>query len=318
MVNSATSATSASAPVAVIDLGSNTVLLLVIEPGGRVRRDEARITRLGQGVFATGVLDPDAEARTRGVVREFASRARALGAQRVVGVGTEALRTARDGPRLLEELVAEGTLDAGHLLDGEQEAELAIAASRRARGPAEAPLVVIDVGGGSTELAWTRGRERVRGTSLALGSVRLTEAHVSAHPIPARELAELRHAVERGAAELAHAPGLDGGDVVAVAGTATTLAAMELRLARYLAEAVEGLPLERQTLSRWLEELARMSVEERRRLPGLEPGRADIIVAGLAILEGVLRAIGAERFRVSGRGVRYGVAFRLLEGRSPV
>ncbi len=313
MVNSVTRA---SAPVAVIDLGSNTILLLVLEPGGGVLRDEARITRLGQGVFTTGVLDPDAKARTRSAVREFASLARELGAERVVGVGTEALRCARDGEHLLEELCAEGTLDAGHLLDGQQEAELAIAASRRAA--VQVPLVVIDVGGGSTELAWTWGRERVRGTSLALGSVRLTEAHVSAHPIPARELAELRRTVERVAAELAHAPGLDGGDVVAVAGTATTLAAMELRLTRYVAEAVEGLPLERQTLSRWIEELAQMSVEERRRLPGLEPGRADVIVAGLAILEGVLRAIGAERFRVSGRGVRYGVAFRLLEGRNPV
>ena len=316
MVNSATSA---SAPVAVIDLGSNTILLLVLEPGGGVLREEARITRLGQGVFATGVLDPDAEARTRSVVREFASLARKLGAERVVGVGTEALRRARDGERLLEELCAEGTLDAGHLLDGQQEAELAIAASRRARSATQVPLVVIDVGGGSTELAWTGGPDGVQGASLALGSVRLTEALVSRHPIPAAELAELRRAVEQGGLELARAQGLDGGgEVVAVAGTATSLAAMELRLARYAAQVVEGLPLERQTLSRWIGELARMSVEQRRRLPGLEPGRADVIVAGLVILEGVLGAIGAERFRVSGRGVRFGVAFRLLEGRNPV
>ncbi len=316
MVNSATSA---SAPVAVIDLGSNTVLLLVIEPGGGVLRDEARITRLGEGVFTTGVLDPAAELRTRKVVREFASLARELGARRVVGVGTEALRCARDGERVLQELCAEGALDAGYLLDGQQEAELSIAASRRARDQSQDPLVVIDVGGGSTELAWIGGRDEVRGASLALGSVRLTEAHVSRHPIPAAELAELRNAVERGGAELAHARGLDGsGEVVAVAGTATTLAALELRLSRYVAEAVEGLALERQTLSRWIAELARMSVEGRRRLPGLEPGRADVIVAGLVILEGMLGAIGAEGFRVSGRGLRFGVAFRLLEGRNPV
>ena len=314
MVNSATRA---SAPVGVIDLGSNTILLLVLEPGGGVLRDEARITRLGQGVFTTGVLDPDAKARTRSAVREFASLARELGAERVVGVGTEALRCARDGEHLLEELCAEGTLDAGHLLNGQQEAELAIAASRRAA--VQVPLVVIDVGGGSTELAWTGGPDGVQGTSLPLGSVRLTEALVSRHPIPAAELAELRRAVEQGGAELSRLQGLDGGgEVVAVAGTATTLAAMELRLARYAAQVVEGLPLERQTLSRWIGELARMSVEQRRRLPGLEPGRADVIVAGLVILEGVLGAIGAERFRVSGRGVRFGVAFRLLEGRNPV
>ena len=106
MVNSVTRA---SAPVAVIDLGSNTILLLVLEPGGGVLRDEARITRLGQGVFATGVLDPDAEARTRSAVREFAALARELGAERVVGVGTEALRCARDGKHLLKELCVEGS-----------------------------------------------------------------------------------------------------------------------------------------------------------------------------------------------------------------
>jgi exopolyphosphatase/guanosine-5'-triphosphate,3'-diphosphate pyrophosphatase len=104
------------------------------------------------------------------------------------------------------------------------------------------------------------------------------------------------------------------GALVAVAGTATTLAALELALESYDAERVEGLELSRDTLTRWLERLAQISVAERKRLPGLEPGRADVIVAGLAVLEGVLARLSVPRFRVSGKGVRHGVALRILAG----
>ena len=131
----------------------------------------------------------------------------------------------------------------------------------------------------------------------------------------------LRGAVSRATASLAgeRPRGLRGdAEVVAVAGTATTLAALELRLDPYVPAAVEGFPIERELLRRWIANLSQMSVEERRRLPGLEPGRADVIVTGLLILDGVLARLGVERFRVSGRGVRYGVAFRLLEGKSLV
>jgi exopolyphosphatase/guanosine-5'-triphosphate,3'-diphosphate pyrophosphatase len=316
MVNSVMSA---SGPVAVIDLGSNSILLLVLGRGDRVLRDEARITRLGQGVFESGVLAPRALAGTRRVLREFAGIARELGARRLVGVGTEALRRARDGERLLSELCSEGLLDEAYLLSEQQEAELAIAASRRTHAAGRSPLVVVDVGGGSTELAWEDAEGRVRAASLPLGSVRLTEAHVRSHPIGPREMADLRDAVGRTSAglESERARNLRG-DVIAVAGTATTLAALELRLDPYDPEAVEGLSLSRETVSRWIADLSQLSVEDRRRLPGLEPGRADVIVAGLVVLEGVLTRLSAERFRVSGRGVRYGVAFRLLEADSPV
>jgi exopolyphosphatase/guanosine-5'-triphosphate,3'-diphosphate pyrophosphatase len=134
-------------------------------------------------------------------------------------------------------------------------------------------------------------------------------------------MADLRDAVDRTSAGLESESARDlrgDGNVIAVAGTATALAALELRLDPYAPEAVEGLPLRRETLSRWIADLSQLSVAERRRLPGLEPGRADVIVAGLVILDGVLERLGAERFRVSGRGVRYGVALRLLEADSPV
>lgn len=304
--------------IGVLDLGSNTVLLLVLEADGRVIRDTSRITRLGQGVFASGALAPDAIARTRAAVTEFSALARADGVTRLYAVGTEALRRARDGGGFLESLVRDGLVDGARLLSGEEEAEAAVEATRKRIGGSCESLAVVDVGGGSTEIAW---RERadgpIRGLSLPLGSVRLTEAYLPRHPVPAADLARVEAEVERLSEPLARA--LPGGlpadaAVVAVAGTATTLAALELALDPYDDARVEGLPLELGLLRAWTERLARLGVAERKELPGLEPGRADVIVAGLAVLGGVLARLGASRFAVSGRGVRHGVALRVLAG----
>jgi exopolyphosphatase/guanosine-5'-triphosphate,3'-diphosphate pyrophosphatase len=306
--------TGRGAPIAVIDVGSNTVLLLVMGPGGRVVRESTRTTRLGQGVFRTGRLDPAAVERTREAVLEFAAEARQLGARRVVAVGTEALRRAGDADAFAASLRAGATVDEVRILSGEAEAGFAIEASRRALGADARGLVVVDVGGGSTEVAWTDATGRVRGVSFPLGSVRLTEACVSAHPIPPAELEALRRTVAREVATLAHEPGVHAPKlVVAVAGTATTLAALALHLARYDAERIEGTTLSCADLAGWIERLAALDVAARRALPGMEPGRADVIVAGLVTLEGVLAGLGAERFTISGRGVRHGVALRLLD-----
>ncbi|HTO06180.1 MAG TPA: Ppx/GppA family phosphatase [Myxococcota bacterium] len=301
--------------IGVFDLGSNTILLLVMAADGSVIRDQARITRLGQGVFERGELAPDAIARTRAAVSEFAALARTDGVERLVAVGTEALRRARGGSQFLGELVRDGLVDAARVLTGDEEAELTVEATRRS---VEGALAVIDVGGGSTEVAWREAAGApIRGVSLPLGSVRLTEAHLPRHPIPAADLAALRDHVLVASDPLARA--LPGGlpanaAIVAVAGTATTLAALEQRLEPYDPARVEGFAFERARLVQWIERLAHLGVPERRRLPGLEPGRADVIVAGLVCLEVALLRLRATRFTVSERGVRHGVALRILAG----
>ena len=294
--------------VAVIDIGSNTVLLLVRDRRGPVL-EEARVTRLGQGAFETGQLDAAALRRTREAVEAFATRARAAGARTVVGVGTEALRTAHAGRVFLTGLCEEGVLDRALLLTGQEEAELSIETNRRLTN-AEL-LAVIDVGGGSTELAWTTAQGGVEGLSGPLGSVRYTEACLPVHPISGEDLRALRERV-REQAEIY--PALAAGtEVTAVAGTATTLAALELALDPYDSARVEGYPMKAAALEHWIARLAALSVADRRRLPGLEPGRADVIVAGLVILAGVLERVGAAGFCVSGLGVQNGVALRLLD-----
>jgi exopolyphosphatase / guanosine-5'-triphosphate,3'-diphosphate pyrophosphatase len=304
--------------IGVFDLGSNTILLLVMGADGTVIRDQARITRLGQGVFDRGELAPDAVERTRAAIIDFARLARADGVEALVAVGTEALRRARGGGQFLAELVRDGLVDAARLLSGDEEAELTVEATRLSVGRDRAALAVIDVGGGSTEVAWRDSASApIRGVSLPLGSVRLTEAHLPRHPIPSADLAALRDrvliATEPLARALPHGLPPDAA-VVAVAGTATTLAAMELELAVYDPARVEGFVMERPRVVAWIERLADLGVPERRRLPGLEPGRADVIVAGLVCLELALLRLRAGRFTVSERGVRHGVALRILAG----
>ncbi|MEX2209017.1 MAG: Ppx/GppA family phosphatase [Myxococcota bacterium] len=306
------------ARIGVLDVGSNTVLLLVLDADGRVLRDVAHITRLGQGVFASGELAPEAILRTRAAIAELALLARADGVDRVLAVGTEALRRARDGAEFLARLVREGVLDAARLLTGEEEAVVAVEATRLRVGVTREALAVIDVGGGSTEVAWRlRADAPISGLSLPIGSVRLTEALLPRHPVPAADRARLRAELRRATEPLAAAlpQGLPGdAAVVAVAATATTLAALELALARYDAERVEGHEVATASLEAWIERLAGLGIAERQQLPGLEPARADVIVAGLAALHAVLARLRVHRFAVSGRGVRHGVALRVLAG----
>jgi len=313
--------------IGVIDLGSNTVLLLVVDVSGRAVIEEARITRLGQGVFTRGQLHPEAIERTRSAVAALAERARQGGARHLVAVGTEALRCAEDGSGFLAALERERQVDVARLLTGEQEAHYAVAAHlsgvrpggavrpgvKRAAAVEAAPLVVIDVGGGSTEVSLAEPGGALRAWSLPLGSVRLTERCIREDPITIAELDALRAVVRDEAAALESFP---QARVVAVAGTATTLAALELSLDPYDAERVEGMTLSCSRLEAWIQRLAGLPLERRRELPGLEPGRADVIVAGAVILAEVLAGLGAQRFAVSGRGVRWGVALEWLEARA--
>ncbi|MBW2280116.1 MAG: Ppx/GppA family phosphatase [Deltaproteobacteria bacterium] len=303
--------------IGVIDLGSNTVLLLVLDVSGQAVIEEARITRLGQGVFMRGHLHPDAIERTREAVTALSERARRGGASHVLAVGTEALRRAEDGAALLAAFESEGRVDSARLLTGDEEARYAIAAHRHRAGAgravAGAPLVVVDVGGGSTEVSIAEAGGALRASSLPLGSVRLTERCILEDPVTTAEVDALREAVR---AETRGVEPLPRARVVAVAGTATTLAALELSLDPYDADRVEGVTLSCPTLEAWIRRLAGLPLERRRALAGLEPARADVIVAGAVILAEVLARLAAERFEVSGRGVRWGVALEWLEART--
>ncbi|HTQ47067.1 MAG TPA: Ppx/GppA phosphatase family protein [Polyangiaceae bacterium] len=299
--------------VAAIDIGTNTVLLLVAEESGtagakRLRPvlERATITRLGQGVDASGALAADAIERTRVCLEGYAGEISGAGVERVAIVGTSAMRDARGGAELQSSIAAMFGVEA-RVLTGDEEAHLTFAGAVGGLAlPAEDEATVFDVGGGSTEvvIGRVRGAEAPRfARSFDIGSVRLTERH-------GERMAEIETAVRTALVGLpdlpsAHAP-------VGVAGTMTTLAAVSLGLSPYDGARVHGHVMPAVEVRRVVRELAEMDIEARRRVPGMEPARSDVIVAGGVIVQTLLALWHSDSVVVSDRGVRWGLAERLL------
>lgn len=301
--------------LAALDVGTNTVLMLVVETttAGTLRKlaDMSRITRLGRGVDANGRLDPAAVRNTLDTIVEFTEQARALGAERILTAATSALRDASDGADFIARTKARTGLDLD-LISGETEARLSYLSSLKGLklDPAS-KLLIVDIGGGSTELIRAQPGGEVDLVSLQIGSVRLTERIVHADPPHAREAADLRIAIDEALGTLRWNFAPD--TLVGIAGTVTTVCAVALGLAQYDAERVHGHELAQSEVLRVLGLLGSVPLEERRRIPGVEPGRADVIFAGAAILERVMAHFGRDRVIVSDQGVRWGLIWRELE-----
>jgi exopolyphosphatase/guanosine-5'-triphosphate,3'-diphosphate pyrophosphatase len=307
--------------VAAIDVGTNTVLLLVAEagPGGPVALVErAEITRLGRGVDASGRLDPSAMAETVRVLAAYAAEARRLGAAAIDCVATSAARDASNGAEFLAAVRATAGIEP-RIVSGDEEARLVWTSAWRdfgAAAPGPARLAVLDVGGGSTEFTFGDGPSPAGRRSLQVGAVRLTERHGGADPVGPATLAALRQAARAALLPLGAMGGGDaGGRLVGVAGTVTTLAAVEQALPAYDAELVHGSSLARGRVEALIERLAALPLAERARLPGMEPKRADVIVAGAVVVAEAMALTGFERLTVSDRGVRWGLVHELLSGR---
>jgi exopolyphosphatase/guanosine-5'-triphosphate,3'-diphosphate pyrophosphatase len=304
--------------VATVDIGTNTVLLLAVEraAGGSVGvlSERAQITRLGEGVDRTRRLAPAAVERTRACLAEYAREVRELGVDRVAVVGTSAMRDAPGGSALTEFVRSAFGVEA-RVLSGEEEARLTFRGALRglpvdpSRGAA-----VFDIGGGSTEVVVGRiDRGRLDAASLQsfdVGSVRLTERHIAHDPPTAGELVALRQVLEQEFAGLAPFP--DETPAVGVAGTVTTLAAVFAGVVPYDGAKVHGLVMTTSQLREVVEGLASRDVAARRRVAGMEPKRADVIVAGGLIALALLERTRKASFIVSDGGVRWGLAEELL------
>jgi exopolyphosphatase / guanosine-5'-triphosphate,3'-diphosphate pyrophosphatase len=279
--------------VAALDLGTNTTRLLVADVAdGRVEElhRETRITRLGEGVDARRRLLPLPIARVRNVLTDYRRTAESRGAERTLLVATSAVRDAENGEAFLGEIEWSYGF-ATRLLSGEEEAEL----TRRGVGDLAAETLLVDIGGGSTELVLGDFH-----TSLPMGSGRFTE-----------RLGEGVSALEEAARMLL--PELEPQDAVGVAATITTLAALDLGLEQYDRERVHGHLLTRDGACLQLERLAALPLEERRKVPALDPERAPVIVAGAAILVAILDSYELPGIRASERDILDGAALSAAE-----
>jgi exopolyphosphatase/guanosine-5'-triphosphate,3'-diphosphate pyrophosphatase len=304
--------------VGAIDIGTNSVLLLICEQDERgltALVDRATITRLGEGVDRSRRLDRAAVERTLACLRGYAAELSARGVSRLGAVGTSALRDAEGGQDFLN--AAEAILGSRpQVISGVTEAELTFEGALSGLA-LDGRVTVFDVGGGSTEIiAGQAGRALgvESAVSLDIGSVRLHERHVVSDPPSAVEVARAIGDIERALASAP--PATPSAVLVGVAGTVTTLAAISLGLDAYDGSRVHGHVLARAELIALADRLATLELAARMKLAGLEPKRADVIVMGAEIVRRVLLWSGAERLVVSDRGVRWGVAQRLAIGHS--
>jgi len=296
--------------VAALDCGTNSTRLLVVSAGRSLER-LMRITRLGQGVDASGRLDPAAVARTLEVLAEYRRRMDAHHVERARLVATSAVRDARDGEEFLA--LASATVGVGaELLDGEAEGALAFAGATAGLGLDPSRAVVVDIGGGSTELV-VGGRE-TRVVSLPLGCVRLTERFLAHDPPTPDELASAAHYVrEQLEAAVARLPELaEGGrTLIGLAGTVSTLGALARGLAHDDRDRIHRTRLSAAEVASWCDRLAAEPSDRRARLPGLAPGREDVIVGGVLVLREVMERFGFEACTVSEADLLDGLAATL-------
>lgn len=303
-----------------IDIGTNSVLLLVAERRDHDGRHElvaveqrATITRLGEGVDRTGRLAETARARTLACLTEYAECIEALGVDAIDVVGTSAMRDASGGQEFALE-VASILGVSPRVIGGEEEAELTFLGAISGLELQARSLLVFDIGGGSTELVGAargaRGFSMQSSVSLDIGSVRLYERCQPSDPPTEAEYLDLARVVSRA---LDSTPTFESTPtLIGVAGTMTTLAAIELGLSSYDREKVHGFRLTLGALTALRERLWALPLERRKELSGLHPLRADVILAGVVIAEHILRRVGADACLVSDRGVRWGLAERAL------
>ncbi|HEX2128036.1 MAG TPA: Ppx/GppA phosphatase family protein [Solirubrobacterales bacterium] len=299
--------------VAIVDMGTNSTRLLVADvTDGSVREIERRstVTRLGRGVDTSRQLSAEAIEDVCEAVGDYISIYEELGAERVSAVATSAVRDAENAQVFRAELRERFALDV-RVLDGADEAALTYLGATAEREPA-ARTLVCDIGGGSTELVIGDGPDVGFYASLQVGTVRHTERHVFHDPPEPGELEKLAddvRSVVGGALEGAALAQANVG--IAVAGTPTSLAAIEQRLDPYDADRVHGYVLSLSSIQRMLSQLASIPLEERLRVTGLPAGRAPTIVAGVVILIQVMRAFGLTEIETSEHDILWGAALEL-------
>ena len=300
----------AAVRVAVVDIGTNSTRLLIGDVEGTGVTEVERcttVTNMGRGVDHSGMICADAVDDVCAVIADYKARYEEMGAERVMAIATSAVRDAVNGDAFIAELRERFALDA-RLLTGEEEANLTYVGATAHR-PAEGATLVFDIGGGSTELIVGSGTQVGFHTSLQAGTIRQSERHLTTDPPDPHELedlaADIRNQIDRA---IAAEPSARAGRAIAVAGTPTSLAAIDQELEPYDPGRVHGHRLGMQRIQRMLSRLSSLPLAERLRVPGLHPGRAPTIVAGTVILVQVMRAFKIKEIEVSELDILHGAA----------
>ncbi|MFI5202697.1 MAG: Ppx/GppA family phosphatase, partial [Candidatus Kapaibacterium sp.] len=278
----------------------------------RVLRDDHAIARLGEGVDRTKTISEDAYQRFLSILRKHKESIQSLSVERIIAVGTSALRDAKNRDDIIKRTNEETGIEI-EILTGEEEARWSYKGALFGMNDVE-NATVIDIGGGSTEISFGDGGEYVHGVSLDIGAVRITERCFKTSPITS-EAAEEARGIIRTALNHPPAPALKRrgsvGTLVAVAGTPTTLAAMHQGLEKFDAAKVQNYLLRRETIDQMLDMLLKTDTATvLAHFPAVNKARADILPAGTLILREAMEFLDAAEIRASAHGLRYGIALR--------
>ncbi len=293
---------------AVIDVGTNSVKFHVGERdtagGWRAVADRAEITRLGEGLEASGEIAPAALERTAEAIAGMAAEAKRGGAVAIAAVGTAGLRVARNGDAVVAVIRARTgvTVD---VIPGDEESRLAFLAAAAGLGLGDEPLVVFDTGGGSTQFTFGRGGHVDERFSLEVGAVRYTERFGLGDVVTSEILGEAMAAISADLARIEGRPAPEA--LAAMGGAVTNMAAVRHGMATYDPDVVQGTVLDRAEIDRQIELYRTRGVEARRAIVGLQPKRADVILAGACIVRTVMDKLGQDALTVSDRGLRHGL-----------
>ncbi len=293
---------------AVLDVGTNSVKFHIGERSSdgtwRAIADRAEMTRLGEGLATHGRIAPEALERTAAAIAGMAAEAKRSGARAIAAVGTAGLRLARNSEDILAAIRARAGITV-EVISGEEEGRLAYLAVQSGLGLGEGSLVVFDTGGGSSQFTFGRGAHVEERFSVDVGAVRYTERYGLAGIVPPEELAAARRAI---AADLSRIDGRPRPDaMVAMGGAVTNIAAVKHGLTAYDPDLVQGTVLPRAEIDRQIELYRSRDTAARRAIVGLQPKRADVILAGTCVIRAVMEKLDQDRLTVSDRGVRHGL-----------
>ena len=298
--------------VASIDIGTNTILLLISEvKRGKIHPlfEMETVVRLGEGVQKNKMLLKEAMERGLQTLAQYLKRCQAMEVQKIFAAGTSALREAKNSEDFLKGAKEKLNLSI-EVISGEEEAQLSFLAVAKDLKEVKKPVLVVDVGGGSTEFILGKGDQISHWISLPLGSVRFTEEFLCSDPIQEEEWEKMERKIQGHLVNIPHSK--EPPSMVAVGGTATTLASVEMGLEEFIAEKIHHFILKKGELGKQLLRYRSKTIEERKKIPGLPVARADVILAGGTILYLAMEELKCSSVLISCHGVRYGLLYKKL------
>lgn len=295
--------------LAAIDIGTHSVLLLIAEKNSSgkidVLADEATLTRIGEGLWLSNHFAAAGMERTLAVLKRYRELCDQHGAEKILVVGTAAFRKAQNAAEFAAQVQKECRLEI-EIISGEREAVLTWKAASTDFGE---EILVVDIGGGSTEIITTGSA-----VSMPIGSIVLTEKYCHSNPISDSDYKKICAAVETHLSSLnAQHMSHDAQRLIATAGTATTLGAIKKQMKTYKHAEIHGMKISLNEVEKIIAELRAKTIFDRKKIPGLEPGRADVILAGATLLKKIAEHFNFQEITVSDRGVRWGLAYELFE-----